>query len=689
MSSLLVEIGIEELPARFIEPAVKQFGELLKSRLEQERIDFGSVQLYSTPRRLTVMIDQLDQKQADLSQDVKGPPKNIAYKDGEPTKAALGFAKSQGVKMEQITTKDLDGTEYLFAHKFIHGKPTKTVLSEILPEIITAISFPKNMRWGNYKLRYARPLRWIVALLGEEVIPFRVENVIASNVTYGHRQLCSDPVKVKSAANYLVSLRESYVIADQPMRKQLIWNQIMDLVETIDGKVIEDEQLLAEVTNLVEYPTAFLGTFEHEFLEIPEAVLVTTMKEHQRYFPVYNREGVLLPYFIGVRNGADNQLDVVTAGNEKVLKARLADAKFFFDEDRQHQLEDNLSKLEAVVFQEGLGSMYDKVQRISSLAKTLTDNLNLSESAEQILRTARLGKADLVSLMVNEFPELQGIMGAKYAELAGEHPEVVIGIEDHYKPRFSGDELPRNMPGTIVSIADKVDSLVGYFGLGKIPTGSQDPFALRRQALGIVQIMLNNKITLDLSKLIEFALAGYQAQLNLSNEEIIAALLEFFSDRLRVILRNQGYRYDIIDAVLATGIDNLPAIQARVEELERIRQSDVFTNLYTAFERCSHLALKASGKHELERNKLTDADLRFEQALDSATEKVNSYLGANDYAEVLSTLASLRQPVDQFFDAVMIMDSDPQVKNNRLALLKRVVELYEEYADFGLIVMDM
>ncbi len=688
MKQLLLEIGVEELPAGFIEPALAQLIQLLTKRLSTERIDYSEVEGYSTPRRLAVIIRKIAEKQNDLAEEVKGPAKSIAYKDGKPTKAALGFARAQGVSAEELVVKKLGDAEYVFANRFVVGEPTKSVLERILPSLITAVSFPKNMRWGNLELRYARPLRWIAALLDDQIIEFSVENIKSGRITYGHRQLAVEPISVNHVQDYLTNLEAGYVIADHNYRRQMIKNQLTDLAKRIDGIVLEDQGLLNEVTHLVEFPTAFIGRYDEQFLAVPQEVLITTMKEHQRYFPVFDQNNQLMPYFIGVRNGTDNHLDLVVSGNEKVLRARLQDAKFFFDEDCKKPLEQYVDKLDSVVFHDGLGSMYDKVVRMCQTAKAIAQLLNKEDEQDVILRTAKLAKADLVTNMVNEFPELQGIIGSKYALLSGEDSAVANGIAEHYKPRFSGDELPKSTAGVIVGIADKLDNLVGYFGLGMIPTGSQDPFALRRQALGIVQVLLTNDIDIDVSQLIAAAFDSYCSKFN-NEKQIITELLDFVSDRLRVILLDMGYRYDTINAVLAKKLSNLSNAKVKVDALDRFRQTEDFSNLYTAFERCSKLVAGSEHEASIDKDFFTTADRNFYDAIAAAEVELPKLLDAREYTSGLSVLAALKKPVDEFFEAVMIMDQDKNIRKTRLGLLQKLIALYGKYADFGLIVMDM
>jgi glycyl-tRNA synthetase beta chain len=655
--------------------------------LEKERLAHGEVSLYGTPRRLAVLIKDLQLQQEDQVLEVKGPPKNIAYDtEGQLTKAGQGFLRSQGVEADAVFIKEFQGADYVYIKKEVKGKQTSALIKPLLEDIIANLHFPKNMRWGDYDLRFARPLRWIVCLLGEEVIPLEVGPVRADRITFGHRQLSQGPIVVSKPADYLPSLKDGYVLADMTERKELIRRQIVELAKEKNAVVTEDGDLLDEVLNLVEYPTAFCGRFAEEYLELPSEVLEMTMKSHQRYFPLEDGDGGLLPGFIGIRNGADNHLETVIAGNEKVLSARLADARFFYDEDQNTPLADNVAKLENVVFQEGLGSMGDKVARIEAISAGLTRLLGFSQHTEAILRTAKLSKADLVTQMVNEFPELQGVMGEKYALLQGEEPDVAVGIREHYLPRFAGDDLPQTPAGIVVSLADKFDTLVGYFALGKIPTGSQDPFALRRQAQGVVQILLNGQC-LALGSVIDLVGAEYAKFGVQLSEEAKMELLEFFRARLRVLLLDQGYAYDLVDAVLASGEDRLSELQKRVKSLAEFRVTPQFDNLITGFDRVENLARKAEGT-ELNQAVMQAADQEFYQAMTEIKGRCEAKMAEGDYSGYLRALADFRAPIDRFFTDVMIMDEDLQIRSNRLALLQAALALYAAYGDFKQIVVN-
>ena len=487
---LLLEIGVEELPSRFGQTTLDQIENNLSKLLKEERINFDNIEKYATPRRLTFVIKNLADKATDLEEEVKGPAKKIAVDaDGNFTKPALGFMKSKGLDPENVYFKQLGNAEYLFGTIKQEGKHTSEVLKNIVPEAIKNVTFPKAMRWGGKNMRFARPIRWMVALLNNEVLDIDLEGIKSSNITRGHRFLGEKEFEVNSVEEYFEKLDKNFVVLDQHKRKEMIREQAIEVAKSLGGEVELDEDLLEEITFLVEYPTAFYGEFDEEYVKLPKEVVTTPMKEHQRYFPV-SKDGKLLPNFIAVRNGDSNRIDLVKAGNEKVLRARLADALFFYHEDTKKPLESFVDKLQTVVFQAKLGTVYDKTLRIEKLSQVILNELNMTESKENTLRAAKLCKADLVTNMVFEFTELQGIMGRDYAQVSGENEEVCQGIFEHYLPRFAGDILPETNTGIALSIADKLDSIAGFFAIGIKPSGSQDPYALRRQALGILSYII-------------------------------------------------------------------------------------------------------------------------------------------------------------------------------------------------------
>ncbi|MCQ2560115.1 MAG: glycine--tRNA ligase subunit beta [Clostridia bacterium] len=525
MSSFLLEIGVEELPARFIDPALQQLEEMSRKMLTELRIAFGQIKAYGTPRRLALLIEGLSDEQQSLTKEVKGPAVKVAYDaDGNLTKAALGFAKSQKIAAQDLIRKDLNGVDYVFAVIRQEGRPVKEVLPQFCLDLITGLHFPKPMRWGDLAIRFARPIRWLVGLYNQEIIPFNFANLDSGRITYGHRFLAKEPLTLNQPEDYLETLHKAYVMADTAQRKALIWQQVCQAAQEAGGQAEENAELLDEVNNLLEWPTAFVGSFDAEFLRLPKEALVTPMREHQRYFPVVGADGRLLNKFVGVKNGTPEHLDIVRAGNEKVLRARLYDAAFFWDEDLKTPLIDRIDELKKIVWQESLGSIYGKVERIAALTQWLGSKLAASAEEQKTAdRSALLCKADLVTSMVYEFTELQGVMGREYAVQNGEGQAVAQAIFEHYLPRFAGDELPASLPGQILALADKMDSLVGCFGIGILPTGSQDPYALRRQALGIANIILNGGLVLSLEELISVAYDAYndpQYPLTKSKEEV-------------------------------------------------------------------------------------------------------------------------------------------------------------------------
>ena len=542
---LLLEIGVEELPSRFGQSTLEQIENNLSKLLTEERVNFDNIEKYATPRRLTFIIKNIADKASDLEEEVKGPAKKIAFDpEGNFTKPALGFMKSKGLKEEDVYFKQVGNAEYLFGTIKQEGKETSEVLKNIIPEAIKNVTFPKAMRWGGKNMRFARPIRWMVALLNDNVLEVDLEGIKSSNVTKGHRFLGEREFEVNSIEEYFEKLENNYIVLDQNKRKEMIRNQAIEVANFLGGEVEFDEDLLEEITFLVEYPTAFYGEFEEDYVKLPKEVVTTPMKEHQRYFPVL-KDGKLLPNFIAVRNGDSNRIDLVKAGNEKVLKARLADALFFYKEDTKKPLESFIDKLHTVVFQAKLGTIYDKSLRIEKLSQVIIDELKMSESKENTIRAAKLCKADLVTNMVFEFTELQGIMGRDYAKISGENEEVCEGIFEHYLPRFAGDILPETNAGIALSIADKLDSIAGFFAIGIKPSGSQDPYALRRQALGILSILLDKKLSVNLNSLISAALDNY-SNIDFNKEEVSEQIVEFFVERVKNLFKDLGIRYDVI-----------------------------------------------------------------------------------------------------------------------------------------------
>jgi glycyl-tRNA synthetase beta chain len=674
----LLEIGVEELPARFINTALEQLKNNTKKMLEEERIKYENIGLYATPRRLVLLVEGLNEKQDTLEQMVKGPAKRIAYDDnGNPTKALNGFMRGQGIEIEQTVIKEYNGEEYVYGNVIDDGKETTIVLSENMANIIKSIVFPKSMKWGGKNLRFARPIRWLVSIFNETIVPFDLEGIKASNRTKGHRFLGRNNIEIKSVDEYFDVLKENFCLVDQRKRKEIIKYGSEKLAKEKGGNVLFDEELLDEVTNIVEYPTPIIGRIKDEYLRLPKDVIITPMKEHLRYFPVVNDKNMLLPYFITVRNGNEEHIETVIKGNEKVLGARLEDAKFFYYEDIDRPLEDYVEDLKYTVFQEKLGTLYDKTIRIQKLAKKIGDYLEVGEETQKnIERAAYLSKADLVTKMVDEFTELQGKMGLEYAKHSGENEIVSTAIYEQYLPRFAGDQLPTTTAGSILSIADKLDTISGSFAIGIQPTGSQDPYGLRRQALGIINVILDKKLNLDLGDLIDFALYIYVEENGLvfDYKSVKLEILEFFYGRIKNMFSDMGIRYDIIDGVISTGIDDVYDLKLRADKLNEYLNKEGLTEVLATFNRVVNLAEKAESG-EVKRDLLVeDEEIELYDAFNNIEEKVLAWLDKKEYDKALEQFIVLREPVDNFFDNVMVMVEDENIRENRLNLLGKISE---------------
>lgn len=679
MADYLLEIGTEEIPAKFMPGALAQLKELAAKKLAEKRIKYAEIKTMGTPRRLALVIVNLAERGQDIQEEVRGPAKRAAYDlNGNLTKAAEGFARSQGVDAASLVIKDTGNGEYVFALKQEKGRETAQVLPDLAAEVINGLTFPKPMRWGSREMRFARPIRWIVSLLDDQVIPFEIEGLTADRITRGHRFLGQESISITSPSAYEKQLEENFVLVDHERRREECWRQIREVAAANHGIVEEDEELLAEVTQLLEWPAALMGSYDPEYLEIPEEVVITPMREHQRYFPVRSKDGKLLNKFITVRNGNAEHLDIVRAGNEKVLKARLADARFFWDEDRKIKLDEYLPRLEKIVFQESLGTVAQKTARIITNTRYLTEKTGMQgEERKLAQRAAQLAKADLVTSMVYEFPELQGIMGRYYARLSGEKETVAQAILEHYKPRFAGDEVPASLVGALVSIADKLDTIAGCFAIGIEPTGSQDPYALRRQAMGVCLIIIGHKLDVRLDELAAQALANYRGILK---DEVLGRktqekILEFFQGRLKNILADEGHRYDVIDAVLGVDYYSPVAVLAKAKALSELKDNREFQELLTSFTRAYNLAKKAGDTVIQPQYFAETAENELYQAVQEVEVKVAELAGAQDYVGALAQMSLLAQPVTSFFNEVMVMAEDENLRNNRLGLLKSVVAI--------------
>jgi glycyl-tRNA synthetase beta chain len=684
---MVLEIGVEEIPSAYMPDAIRDLKNIAEDRFSSYRLKYQSLHSYGTPRRLALLVDDLGDWQENSIIENKGPKASIAIDaDGNPTKAGLGFARSQGMEFKDLEIRAVNGTQHLFAIKKVEGQPVERVLGQLLTEIVGALSFPKSMRWGYYQTRFARPIRWLLALLGDQVVDFSVENINSSRITFGHRFLSQGALEVKDVQHYRKVLSDNYVILDQNERAQMISQQIKEAAQTVDGVPMQNDELLEEVNYLVEYPTAFCGEFSEEYLQVPTEVLTTTMIEHQRYFPVFDAQGQLMPSFIGIRNGTDYNLDEVKKGNQRVLKARLEDALFFWKEDTKKPLEEMAPLLANVLFHERLGTVEEKAERIRDLGVFIGKASHLS-NARKLTRAAYLCKADLVSHMVYEFPELQGVMGRYYALQSGEDTETSEAIFEHYLPRFSGDRLPLTETGRALSLADKFDNLVGCFSIGIKPTGSQDPYALRRQALGIVNIILDARLDLDIRKVAEKAYAGLaKVKPDYSSEDTANQVVEFIIQRMKGLLLDRGIPYDVIDAVLAAPSNDLNNIMNRVRAVEELKKSDYFEDFMVVYNRSNNLSRNWE-KDQVDIAKLID---NSERALYAAycevKEKVDKNLNQSDFTQAIHLLAGLRPHIDQFFSSVMVLVDDDELKAARLGLLKSVANTCHMIAEFGLLV---
>lgn len=686
--TLLLEIGLEEMPARFVTDAMNELTARTEKWLGSHRMEFESIQGFSTPRRLAVQVAGLDEKQPDIDEEAKGPSEKVAVKEGEWTKAAQGFARGQGVAVDDLYFKELKGENYVYAKKHVQGQPVLSLLPQ-LKEVLLQIPFPKNMKWGAYDVRYVRPVQWLTALFGEEIIPFEITDTASGKTTEGHRFL-GKSIELADAEEYTAALLSQYVIADPAERRQAIAKQIEEIAENENWYVPVDEGLLEEVTNLVEYPTALFGSFDESFLQVPEEVLITSMREHQRYFPVMDREKKLLPFFITVRNGDHRHLENVQKGNEKVLRARLADAEFFFAEDKKQTLEARLPKLDAIVYHEELGSMGEKVKRIEAVTNLLAETTGAEKDVkETALRAAKLSKADLVTHMVGEFTELEGKMGQYYALNDGETPAAAQAIYEHYLPKQSGDHLPASEAGNLVSAASKLDTIITSFGIGSIPTGSQDPHGLRRQTAGILQVYLAAGWNFDLTTFIEDVVKYVQSEglLTQPAEKTLSDLHDFFQLRYKNLLKDSGVRYDVADAVMASGtsfpqlvIDKSSFLMAQLNEL-------TFKKEVEAFSRVTNIAQKAPAAASVNADLLQEPEEKaLYEALNDSRKQISTSLNAGDVTGAYAVLRHLAPLINEYFDNIMVMAEEEAVKENRLAQMLETAALIRSFAAFQKIV---
>lgn len=686
MKDYLLEIGVEELPARYINSASSQVEEAFKKLLDENKLTYNEIIKYSTPRRLSVLIKDLEADLADDLVEVKGPSAKIAYdEEGKPSKALQGFMRSQGLKDEDIEVRD----DYIYGKKLVKAKTVEEIFAKEVPGLIKGINFPKNMKWGGKNIRFSRPIRWLVSLYGEEILPIDLEGIACSNVSRGHRFLGSDHIVLERPEDYKEALRKNYVLVDPEERKNIIKREANRLAKEISGEIIQDEDLLEELTNINEYPTPILGSIKEEYLELPNIVITTTMKEHLRFIPVYKDEETLLPYFISIVNGTDAHKDVVIKGNEKVLSARLEDAKFFYREDLDTDFAALTDKLTGITYHEKLGSMKTRVERIEDLVEKIGDQLEIAkESKDQVKRAAELSKNDLLTHMVDEFSELQGIMGEIYAKKAGEHTLVAEALADQYKPRFYGDDLPETTVGSILSIAEKLDALAGMFAIGMVPTGSQDPFGLRRSTLGIINIIRKNNWRLSIKEAIKDALFIYVEKNSLvfDYESVSKEIYDFFLSRIRVILLDEGVRYDLVDAIMDTQDEDIYNIFKKAFDLKDWFEEADRSGEVETFARLNNIAVKAEAT-DFDPELFNDYERALHTAYESVRDTIESSLGDLDYKKILEEATRLQGPINNFLDNVLVFDEDENLRNNRLGLLATINNFMHTIIDFSKIVM--
>lgn len=663
---LLFEIGAEEIPAGFMPNILGQLKQLAETKLNDAHLSFESIATYGTPRRLALIVKGLADTSAEISERHKGPSASIAYDaDGNATKAAIGFARGKGLDVADLVVED----GYIYAETKTAGVPAKDIVTDMLPQLITGLNFPKSMHWGNLDAKFVRPVRWLVALLDEEVIPVEFATVKSGNVTRGHRFLGADEITIKNAASYVDTLKENFVMVDQDARRELISKQLHDMAASKNASIVWDDDLLEEINYLVEWPTALCGGFEESYLTLPDAAIITPMKDHQRYFPLVDQDGKLLPMFLTVRNGSDHSIEVVQAGNERVLRARLDDAKFFFNEDRKKPLIDRQDGLTKIVFQEGLGNLADKTERLLKLGRVFGEECGLHEDTAVVLeRATELAKTDLTTGMVTEFTELQGVMGKEYALLDGESEEVAEAIFEQYLPRFAGDVLPQTEAGKVLSIIDKVDNIVATFSRGLIPTGSQDPYALRRQTIGILNILLGSEWNISLRPI-------FKASMELLNvpaekqDELLGQVEEFFTLRLKNIFLDREVPHHVIDLLLSNNELSVADAEGLVNALlenridENVELVQAYTRMYNLVKDVDYTGVNSDLLKE-------DAEKALFEAASKASEASLAAWEANDYTAVVAVPATLVPAINKFFEDVMVMDKDEAIKANRLQLVR-------------------
>jgi len=680
--SFLLEIGTEDLPARFILPAIQQLKENTQKILAENHITFSEIRTYSTPRRLATIVEGMPLAQEDRTKEVFGPSKKVAFdENGSPTKAAIGFAHGQGVSVEKLTIRNKGKGEYVVAILEEKGVQVKKILPEISKKIVLSIHLPKSMRWGNNSIRFVRPIRWLMALFDSEAVEFEIDGIRSSNLTRGHRFLSPVTFQLKEISDYKVLLASKCVMADHEERKKMIHGKMETLLSTIGGKPVDDPELLDTVVNLVEYPVPVLATFPEEYLKLPKELLITVMKGHQKYFAVEDRNGRITNHFVVISNTSEENSATVRVGAERVIKARFEDARFYFEEDGKKRLSERIEELRKVTFQESLGSLHEKMKRMVTIAEYLGDKL-MPQAKDGIVRAARLAKTDLLTGVVREFPELQGIMGKYYALLDGEEMDVAEALEEQYLPTHSGGRLPRTDTGSLLGIVDKIDNIASFFSIGLTPTGSEDPFAHRRQALGIIAIILDKGYYLPLKGLVDKAL---EAIPNIKDRgETCSKISRFFENRLETVFADLGYDADMIQSIISFSMNvELGEIKKRIETIKKFKKDSNFNDFLIAVKRINNIIPKTAVPELDMELLLEDAERQLKDRLDAVRSDFAVLLRDGKHSDLISLLMTLTEPINTFFDRVLVMDKREEVKLNRLSLLNEIWKTVSGVADFS------
>jgi len=685
----ILEIGTEEIPSDYILGGITQLKELAKQMLQKERILYGDIKAYGTPRRLVLIVEDIAEKQKDVIQEIKGPPKSVSFdKDGNPTKAAIAFAEKNNVKVEDIQIINTPKGEYLFVKRTVHGATTYDVLKREIPKLISHISWPKSMRWADIKFSFVRPIHWILCLLDGKVVPFEIAGVKSGNITFGHRFMAPYQIKINGTKDYLSKVKEAYVIVDPEERKRMVWEGVKKEAEKIGGVPEQDKELLNSVSNLVEYPFPVCGSFEERFLTLPKPVIITPMKEHQRYFPIYEKQtDKLMPNFVAINNTIPKDPELVKKGHERVLKARLADAEFFFKEDQKTPLLNRLEDLKNIIYHAQLGTSYDKVERFTELAEYICD-LIAPELKKDTNLVCRLCKCDLTTLMVSEFPDLQGIMGKEYAKLEGYPTHICDAIYEHYLPVGSSEKVPDLPVAAIVGVADRVDTICAYFGIGIKPTGSADPIGLRRHAIAVIRILEEKGWEVSLNALIEKAIEIIRRKIKLKSEtqQVKEEVISFFKDRYRFMRKAEGIPLETVDAVIAVSFDQIAFLRDRIRQLQEfiLKSSDKFQELVLTAKRINNILKKHKERYQVDESIFTTSqEQKLWKTYSDLKEKIESSIKNRDLMKAIEFLLLIKEPVDELFDNVEILTKDDKLRRNRIGLVQHVQTLFKKIADFS------